>query len=560
MFAGAVREAVFSNPEVIRRVNADFIPVALKAALVNNPPKDEEGQLYGEIGRSKPAPQGICVANSAGKVLAWSLMFDDNGSVLAFLGHARKRFTQYPDAKRAVTAERYMKFPSMKLEDVEDGGKILAIPERHAEGKACPGQPGLPEGTVSARLFGRALDKSGKPVADTVRQENYVEDRFHVPVAMQEELGKSLTHAETDRFRLPDDLARLLVSHAYLGQLDVNPVGGVPGGKGALKQGAFWAQRIRAGDSDSVQIRIKGQSEAAGVSSDGQGRDGRLWQHEVKLTWEGIIEMKKNRVLRLLLLACGSEKIKWGNDRQELKARADVALLPGGHAIDLGCGVRYGIIGEPVPPGQVETPGAPAEVTPHQIPDEARRHLLQVLGGPFLVFRDRVQEELKLSEKQKQKLMEKLPDYVQETMRVFQKVQDLKPQEREKEMQEHRRRSDEGLSVLLKHVLEVKQQERFLQLQLQQEGAFALLGQNEAFIKLKITGEQRKKFMEVVQDMQKKIEPLLKEVQKGSNPEEIRPKVMQIRKDHEIKIEAVLTETQKKMWQELVGKPFNLGD
>jgi len=52
VFAGAVREAVFSNPDVIRRVNADFVPVALKAGLVNNPPDDEEGQLYREIGRS----------------------------------------------------------------------------------------------------------------------------------------------------------------------------------------------------------------------------------------------------------------------------------------------------------------------------------------------------------------------------------------------------------------------------------------------------------------------------------------------------------------------------
>ena len=34
MFAGAAREAVFSNPEVVRRVNADFVAVALKAALV----------------------------------------------------------------------------------------------------------------------------------------------------------------------------------------------------------------------------------------------------------------------------------------------------------------------------------------------------------------------------------------------------------------------------------------------------------------------------------------------------------------------------------------------
>ena len=41
MFAGAAREAVFSNPDVIRRVNADFIPVSLKAALVNRPLDDE---------------------------------------------------------------------------------------------------------------------------------------------------------------------------------------------------------------------------------------------------------------------------------------------------------------------------------------------------------------------------------------------------------------------------------------------------------------------------------------------------------------------------------------
>ena len=63
---------IFSNADVIRRVNADFVPVALKAGLVDNPPDNDEGRLYREIGRSKILPQGICVANSAGKVLAWT--------------------------------------------------------------------------------------------------------------------------------------------------------------------------------------------------------------------------------------------------------------------------------------------------------------------------------------------------------------------------------------------------------------------------------------------------------------------------------------------------------
>ena len=147
MFAGAAREAVFSQPDVIRRVQADFVPVALKAALVANfPPNDEEGQLYREISRSKPAPQGICVVNTAGKVLDWALMFDDDQSVLDFLDHCRQRFAKYPDAKQAVDAERYMKFPSAKLDDIADTNKPLPVLDRHPQGKHCPGTPPVPPG------------------------------------------------------------------------------------------------------------------------------------------------------------------------------------------------------------------------------------------------------------------------------------------------------------------------------------------------------------------------------------------------------------------------------
>ena len=82
------------------------MPVALKAALVNNPGDDEEGRLYREIARSKPAPQGICVANSDGKVIGWTLMFDDNESILAFFDHTLERFGTYPNAKQPFAAQR----------------------------------------------------------------------------------------------------------------------------------------------------------------------------------------------------------------------------------------------------------------------------------------------------------------------------------------------------------------------------------------------------------------------------------------------------------------------
>jgi hypothetical protein len=329
---------IFSNADVIRRVNADFVPVALKAGLVNYPPDDDEGWLYREIGRSKIVPQGICVVNSAGKVLDWVFMFDDDKSVLAFLDHAQMRFAKFPDAKKVFPTERYMKFPSQKLPDIEDNGKVVPIVEGHPEGERCPAKPRVQQGTISARVFGRALDKDDKPVADTVRQENYVEDRFNVPVVSQEALAKTLAAAGMERFRIADDLTRLLVAHAFMGELDVDPFGGQHGGKSLRTDCTFWGQRIQADGNGPVRVHIAGKSEAAGFARE----DGQNWRHQVKLAWEGLIEMKGNRMTRLLLVARGTEQLKRGNKYEEPPPRHAVF-------IDLDCGVRFGIIGEPVP-------------------------------------------------------------------------------------------------------------------------------------------------------------------------------------------------------------------
>jgi hypothetical protein len=485
-------------------------------------------------------------------VLDWVAMFDSDRSVLAFLDHARKRFRRYPDAKVPVPAERYMKFPSEKLADVKDTGSAPLILERHPSGQSCPAKPLLPRGTVLTRLFGRALDKDGKPVADTIRQEHYVEDRFHISITLQQALVRAAAAAGDKRFPIPNDLARLLVSHAYLGQLDVNPVA-APGGKGDLRHCRFWAWKV--GPS---RFRVEGRSEALGAS-DREG-DGRLWKHEVKLDWEGLIEVQGERITRLLLVARGAEKLRWGNKQADLfTQQVDVARLPAGHAIDLACNVRYGLIGEPIP--AAEATDGPIKDLPTlitSVPEEARRQLVEAFGPMFLVFHDKVQKELALAADQQEKVEARLVEMLQEAMQFFKTLEGLEQPQREKRFVPFRQKFQEQLAAFLRKTLAVKQRERLRQLELQREGPFALLGRPDVAKELKISDEQRKQFMAVVASLEQRMRALMREG--NDNPREVFPKMMKIRKAHESKIEAILSAAQRKQWKGMLGKPFTWED
>jgi hypothetical protein len=563
VYAGAAREAVFSVPAVIRRVRADFVPLALRAPLVNRAdrvPDADERWLYQRINRAKLAPQGICVLDARGQVLVWTQMFDDDQSVLDFLDHARKRFRAGTGGKRPEVTERYMRFPSDRVKDFQDPAKLPAVAAGHREGKRCPSGAAkgyAPPGSLVARLVGRALDANGKPLADTVRQEHYVEDRFPVPQALQEAVAKALAGAGPGRVRLPDSFAKACASHAHLGHIDVQPLlfmGGANRNKGRWKRCEFWAQQAGAAPpKGGVTLwRLAGESEVvSAVAINGTG------VHNVRLVWEGFVEMKGPRMTRLLLAARGREKLEFAKDDHPLKQGklAEVAVLPGGRPIALECGVRYGIIGEPVAAAEENAePQGPVG----DIPDEARKQLVEALGGPFLVFRAKVQGNLKLSEGQQDQLKRELQERVLDAMQFFQKLEEVKPAERQKKLEAYRREAHGELRTSLEKLLNDGQRTRLRQLELQREGAFALGG--EVGKELKVTAEQRKQFMAVVREMQQKLEPVIKEAQSGADPEEIRPRLMKIRREHERRLEALLSEAQRRQWKKMLGKPLDLDE
>jgi hypothetical protein len=193
-----------------------------------------------------------------------------------------------------------------------------------------------------------------------------------------------------------------------------------------------------------------------------------------------------------------------------------------------------------------------------QVPEQNRKELMEALGTPFIVYRDKVLDELKVSDEQREKLMQRSLEQIMETGPFLNALPET-GQEREKKLNEHRKNAREKLEKHVKEVLEPVQLARLRQLKLQREGGLAL-GQDEVRKDLKISQKQLQEFTAIMQDLQKKVEALVKEAQAGVNADQIGPNIEKLRRNHAKKLEAILTDDQKKQWEELLGPPFELGD
>ena len=191
--------------------------------------------------------------------------------------------------------------------------------------------------------------------------------------------------------------------------------------------------------------------------------------------------------------------------------------------------------------------GASARATAQDIPEEVRSKLTHNLGSSFLVFRHKVQGELKVSREQKEKLDQHLRELLPDAMQVLQKSNG--------ERKKYNQKTHEEMAAVLQETLNEGQCTRLRQLELQRDGLF---GEGGNLKELQITDEQRKQFMVPTQETQKKTKTLMEEIRNGGNPDEIRPKVLQLRLDLESKLEALLTDAQRKQWKEMLGKPVDL--
>lgn len=331
MFAGAAREVVFANPNVVERIKSNFIPVALKAAHVANPPSGITAELYRELRRTQPAPQGICVMNSAGKVLDWVLSFENDTNIADYFDNAAERYKTLALAEQNVTTRRFRNYPNARLADVPDSGVRFKFP-LDLENEPPPTLSNYPSDSLIGKVIGRPIDKNGKPVARTLRQEDYMEATFNISQHVTQELLKACNDSVTDS-NVPDSFVRQIVGAAYLGQLDVSPLFEMGTADHRTHWWKFRARRIEFPDHDL--IRVTGQSHIAG--------DGKVWEHDVTLQWQGYVKVVDGEAVVVEMLGKGHEKLNWGRGDVTLMTEPDARHLMAGHLIDLNSEVVYGL-------------------------------------------------------------------------------------------------------------------------------------------------------------------------------------------------------------------------
>lgn len=186
------------------------------------------------------------------------------------------------------------------------------------------------------------------------------------------------------------------------------------------------------------------------------------------------------------------------------------------------------------------------------------------MGGLMYLRSEQVQKELNLTEEQKDKLRalgEKLGEQMRERFSGMRDLSEQQRRERFQEMQKDAAKRAEETRKELAGILKPEQFKRLRQIELQQQGAAALM-RPEVAENLGLTAEQKEKLEQIGRSSMEKIGSLFQEGRDRERSEEernqLREKGQQIRQEGEKEAMAVLTPEQKQKLRDMMGEPFEL--
>ncbi|MBL8792748.1 MAG: hypothetical protein JNM56_02460 [Planctomycetia bacterium] len=174
-------------------------------------------------------------------------------------------------------------------------------------------------------------------------------------------------------------------------------------------------------------------------------------------------------------------------------------------------------------------------------------------GKAMLLMNPDVQQELKLSEEQIDKIKTVSQSVFEKNKEIFAKLKDTPKEELREKFQEIAKVIAEETDKSLKDVLKPEQMKRMRQLELQQRG-FEAFTDAQVQQDLKLDDDQKEKIKTLAEDARKEIGELF-QGGKG-NFQEAMTKIQALRKDNLEKVMSTLKEGQKKTWKELTGEPF----
>ncbi len=191
-------------------------------------------------------------------------------------------------------------------------------------------------------------------------------------------------------------------------------------------------------------------------------------------------------------------------------------------------------------------------------------------GPGMLIQNPSVQQELKLTDEEKQKIANAVESINSKHQQERTALRDLQGDERREKGQELGKKVTEETNQALSGILTPEQSKRYKEITLQQEGPRAF-STEEVQKALKLTDDQKDKIKTINEDAAKDMRELFPQGgRRGAGGgggggavdqaafKELQTKMAAMRKETLDKITSVLTDDQKKSWKDMTGQPFEV--